>query len=615
MSENKKRNMTVPAVIASVTVIGLAAGAAVYLGNRAETGSADSSSAVTSAVTAVSETDSAVTSGTTVSVPVSETEAETTAAEAPEPMLVNKVSGVFGRVNTSKGVLNIRRVPSSSGDIVGNLEKGSIVYISDYENGWYQIENNSRNGGYVSADYIELSTYTGSWTEKYHQIAADIQEYFSSGKGGNGSPDFYLKMLDADSIPELIYSFSSSGGDETHFFQIFSAGENELYIDMRRNGSIAENGYNITTKELFVKRPFRGEYNASVLYADGNVSEKSFFHSSFSYSEHDSTDLYMIDESKVTPEEYQAQLDEHRGDTSPGKMDFRTLCAELDSVSAEYDATVQDRIIFPVEEAVSGTQLRFSDSSFSHFFGMMVSDSSEIPLYRDSSGKKCAAYELSGTIVQVTGEEKNMYRILWKSEKNEPAEVLYAEKKYINFSRRASSWQDKYDDIIRFRENANGDIRSNSYTLADMNSDGVPELICLTTLSSSDAKHLSVYSVYDGQLVSWSAPSDCTEFTFYPYSGCIGITGHDNEENISFVSFGRGEMKSEGTFARRKISSDEYEYTINGTVVSEDDYSEKRSRYIREESDEENDDDSSEEEWKEYSDLTPLRTLEILKTY
>jgi len=580
LAEKNKRNMVVPAVVSSAVVMALAAGAVIYHSEQSRTEPPAAEYPPVTSSEAVSETETAVSE---TSASVSETEADS--EEHPAPLLVNRVSGMFGRVNTSKGVLNIRRKPSSSSDIDGSLEKGSVVYISDCEDGWYQIESHEGKTGYVSSDYVILSDYTGSWPEKYLQIATDIQEYFGDEKS-SGNLDFYLKALDSDSIPELFYSFSSHDSDGPRFFQIFSAGENELYVDRRRAGSIDEKGYNLTTRELFVKRSFNGEYNTAVLYRDNDVSEKSFCHLSLGQ---DKTDLYMVDYEKVSPDEYQQQFDEHCGTDAPDKMDFSTLSEKLKSSSVKSDHGIQEKIIFHSPENTDESSVGFSDTSFSHFFGMMVSESSQIPVYKDAAGRKISSYELSGTIVQVTGEEKNMYRILWNSEDSSSAKELFTEKKYIRFNRKTSSWSDKYDELIRFRENSAGDTGKNRYSLEDMNYDGVPELICASSPSGSDRKTLSVYSVYDGQLVSWTYSSECSEFLFYPYSDCLCIKSGDKDKTFSFISFSRGEFKADATFTSHRISGEEYEYTIDGDVVSDEEYSEKFLQYTGEEEPEESD--------------------------
>lgn len=60
-----------------------------------------------------------------------------------------------GTVNISSGRLNVRSGPSINSDIIGSLNNGDRVNISELENGWLKIRFNGRNG-YVSSRYINV---------------------------------------------------------------------------------------------------------------------------------------------------------------------------------------------------------------------------------------------------------------------------------------------------------------------------------------------------------------------------------------------------------------------------------------------------------------------------
>lgn len=598
--ENK---FIIPVAAASVGLIGIAAGIAVFLNSPQDSketaeAPAETSAAVTTEITEITAAETAAS--------VSETLPDSD-DELPEPLRKNSISGVFGRVKTTKGSLNIRKTPSSTGDITGKLEKDSIVYISGEEDGWYQIENNSRNGGYVHAEYIELNDYRGTWNEKYSQIAEDITEYFGEDASGSGLLSFSLLTLDNDSIPELIYSFNGNGDGKESYFQIFSADPTSLYIDRRRSGSIAVPGYNSVTKELCLSRPSNADYSVYLTYSDKHISEKSFVHSHFNYSGQQVTDLYLIDGLKVSAGEFEEQYNEHKAESEPERLNFSALKAKLSSASVSYAAPEQETIVYPAEQSDDYDSISFSADSFSHFFGMLQSDAAEIPLYTDAAGKYRYGYELSGTIVQVIGEEKSMYRILYKPEgSNSLTEELYVHKKYINYSRKTSSWADKYDEVIRMLENSNGDKHKTTYTLADMSWDDIPELICLTTAAGSDSKYISVYTVYNGLLCDYRMESGCRDFTYYTSSGCLGIQSEENSESITILNLIKDTFKTEVNLSHAKVSSEEYEYRIDGDTVSEEEYDERMSQYIAEE---------EEPIDEQYSHLSPSEMLEVLSEF
>jgi len=617
LAEKNRKKTIITAAAASLAVMGLAAGGAVYINSTRNTANSTNNSASapdTTTAEAVQET----------AAPVTEPE-QTTPEVTDEPAVpdsLGNVSGIFGRVNTTKGKLNIRKSPSSGSDIAGSLEKDSLVYISGEKDGWYRIESGDKKSGYVKADYIVLSQYCGKWNEKYRQIASDICEYFGEEAEKNEQVSFCLKYLDTDTVPELICSYSSGTDDGDTFFQIFSADESCLYVDIRRPGSIEESGYNSETHELFMRRSFRGEYFTALTWSDNGVKEKTFYCTSGSSDSTNDTVLYIIDGQKVSEEKYKEEFSEHSGDTLFEKLGLSDLERVLGNYSAVSDPSRKETIIYPETDVKTETTVRFQDNAFDHFYGMLISDSASVPLFRDSSEKKCCGYEQSGTIVRVTGEENNTYKISWISDSS--TEELFVNKKYIKYSRSAPSWQDKYDEVIRFRENSNGKTE-NRYSLADLNYDDVPELICMSDTAQSGKKNISVYSVYDGNLVSFSADEACTDFDIYADSKYLGVTGTGKGEDIQFYSYSQGTFRPAHKFLSYKSSSSEMTYSVDGDEVSEERYYELRSEYIPEENDEEpeNNDENEDDDTDEtpvdsgavYRNLKATDILKILSEY
>ena len=60
-----------------------------------------------------------------------------------------------GIVTTSGGNLNIRSSPSTAGDLVGSLPKGSYVTLISKTGSWWKVEYGAGAYGYCHADYIQ----------------------------------------------------------------------------------------------------------------------------------------------------------------------------------------------------------------------------------------------------------------------------------------------------------------------------------------------------------------------------------------------------------------------------------------------------------------------------
>ena len=67
-----------------------------------------------------------------------------------------------GVVNTS--ALNVRKGPSTKNGIVTKIYKGDKVTITDSSNGWYKVKLSNGKTGWVSDDYIKVSSSSSSST-------------------------------------------------------------------------------------------------------------------------------------------------------------------------------------------------------------------------------------------------------------------------------------------------------------------------------------------------------------------------------------------------------------------------------------------------------------------
>lgn len=107
-------------------------------------------------------------------------------------------SSFIGIVNTASDDLNVRDNPSTSGNIIGKLPKGTKVnaFILDDNNDWYRVEIAEKNlNGYCSAQFI---------------INTETESSFPSSPIGSGYVDYTIIDVDNDGNNELIEVYENN---------------------------------------------------------------------------------------------------------------------------------------------------------------------------------------------------------------------------------------------------------------------------------------------------------------------------------------------------------------------------------------------------------------------
>jgi len=61
----------------------------------------------------------------------------------------------YEEATVTGGVVRIRRNPSLQGAVLGNVNRGDKLAISDFRNGWYRVQR-GRLVGWISSDYVQL---------------------------------------------------------------------------------------------------------------------------------------------------------------------------------------------------------------------------------------------------------------------------------------------------------------------------------------------------------------------------------------------------------------------------------------------------------------------------
>ena len=130
---------------------------------------------------------------------------------------------VIGKV-VNADILNVRKGPSISFDIIGTLSGGDQVKIIGESNGWYKIEYNGTYG-YVSESYIELDytepgqdnkinfTDVGKDYWAYSQIESFVEKGYIDGYGdGTFRPQDPIKRNEFVKIFNRVFGLTEKSG-------------------------------------------------------------------------------------------------------------------------------------------------------------------------------------------------------------------------------------------------------------------------------------------------------------------------------------------------------------------------------------------------------------------
>ena len=117
-----------------------------------------------------------------------------------------------GAAKITTDILNVRSAPSTSGDIVTRLSKGTTAKIIGINTGWFKIELASGATGYIHPDYVEVvansvsSTAASSGAAASGSVRSQVVDYASTFLGvpyvyGGGSP----KGFDCSGFTSYVY--------------------------------------------------------------------------------------------------------------------------------------------------------------------------------------------------------------------------------------------------------------------------------------------------------------------------------------------------------------------------------------------------------------------------
>ena len=136
----------------------------------------------------------------------------------------------YGYVDISSGALNVRSQPSTDAEIVGQLERGTTVYVIDQYNGWSKIDTDLGLRGYVSSDYIVYGDYTTEFEDPYTRMWMNLLEdsYVSIDDGSVW--EFKPGGLAVGSGTLYINDIETGGFDLINAYDDYVSGEGEISV-------------------------------------------------------------------------------------------------------------------------------------------------------------------------------------------------------------------------------------------------------------------------------------------------------------------------------------------------------------------------------------------------
>ena len=120
-------------------------------------------------------------------------------APTPAPNQSSVNAGMFAQITNVTNAANLRTSPSTSSSIVGTIPKGTIVYLIDSSNGWYQVSYNGQIG-WVSGNLV-ASIESGKYVaiNNVYQLNIRSNPSTSSSIVGVLSQNQYAQVLDYSS--------------------------------------------------------------------------------------------------------------------------------------------------------------------------------------------------------------------------------------------------------------------------------------------------------------------------------------------------------------------------------------------------------------------------------
>ena len=147
-------------------------------------------------------------------------------------------STMSGRVRTMGRNLNVRTGPGVGYDIITSLPNGTPIRIMGEANGWYQLEEPSKNG-YVAGNYVVLDPVSQEKPGESFTFDIDgemMAEFLSSFSGlFEGDPVTEIHGLTPDGNLSLVDDYGDPTGEGQQFITLVTKAGNYFYLIIDRN--------------------------------------------------------------------------------------------------------------------------------------------------------------------------------------------------------------------------------------------------------------------------------------------------------------------------------------------------------------------------------------------
>ena len=101
-------------------------------------------------------------------------------------------------------VLNVRSGPSTDNEVIGKLYENNTVKILESSNGWYKIQKNDGQTGWVSGEYITLKSNSGNDSSSKSSFKATVTASVLNVRSGPSTNDIVISKINTGTEVEVL---------------------------------------------------------------------------------------------------------------------------------------------------------------------------------------------------------------------------------------------------------------------------------------------------------------------------------------------------------------------------------------------------------------------------
>ncbi len=101
-------------------------------------------------------------------------------------------------------VLNVRSGPSTDNEVIGKLYENNTVKILESSNGWYKIQKNDGQTGWVSGEYITLKSNSGNDSSSNSSFKATVTASVLNVRSGPSTNDIVISKINTGTEVEVL---------------------------------------------------------------------------------------------------------------------------------------------------------------------------------------------------------------------------------------------------------------------------------------------------------------------------------------------------------------------------------------------------------------------------